>query len=83
MALTKMYTKCEKCKHKDNCDEKRMMACGYIDGNMLTQDVSMDITMPNAMPVIDTPADKRKRQFEQDLFNKITNNAFCVFKGGA
>ncbi|EHK2406195.1 hypothetical protein KCL49_001143 [Clostridium perfringens] len=27
MALSKMYEKCKNCKHKDNCDNKRMIAC--------------------------------------------------------
>jgi hypothetical protein len=31
MGLSKLSEKCQKCKRKDNCDNKRMEVCGYIE----------------------------------------------------
>lgn len=31
MALSKMDKKCKNCKHKDNCDNKRMVACSLAE----------------------------------------------------
>ncbi len=30
MSLSKLHKKCQNCKHKNNCDNKRMVACGYL-----------------------------------------------------
>jgi quinolinate synthase len=30
MGFSKLHESCEKCKHKDNCDNKRMVACGVM-----------------------------------------------------
>lgn len=29
-AISKLHERCKKCKHKNNCDSKRMVACGYL-----------------------------------------------------
>ena len=31
MAISKLHSKCEKCSYKDNCDNKRMVACGVLE----------------------------------------------------
>lgn len=30
MGFSKLHESCKKCKHKDNCDNKRMVACGAM-----------------------------------------------------
>lgn len=31
MSLSKLYSKCEKCKHKESCNHKKMMACATFN----------------------------------------------------
>ncbi|MCK9471776.1 MAG: hypothetical protein M0Q88_08500 [Bacilli bacterium] len=39
MTISKLHSKCEKCSYKDNCDNKRMVACGILE---LPQSSSME-----------------------------------------
>ncbi|GAA0856828.1 hypothetical protein GCM10008916_08010 [Clostridium nitritogenes] len=31
MSLSKLYSKCEKCKHKESCNHKKMMTCATFN----------------------------------------------------
>ena len=45
-SISKIYKKCNKCKHKDNCDNKRMVACNLAEiskSNMKNNTFSNDI----------------------------------------
>lgn len=44
--ISKIYKKCNECKHKDNCDNKRMVACNLAEiskSNMKNNTFSNDI----------------------------------------
>ena len=47
MILSKLHNKCEKCKHRDSCDDKRMMACAIGERSQPTMS---SIGLANAMP---------------------------------
>lgn len=40
MSLSKLYSKCEKCKHKESCNHKKMMACATF--NTIERVISKD-----------------------------------------
>lgn len=46
-ALSKLHDKCKKCKYKDECGEKRMVACGIAE---LPQTNTENIAMPSVEP---------------------------------
>ena len=52
MGLSKLHSKCEKCKHKDDCNEKRMAACAYINEPPLMAEMSAPLTQDIAAPVL-------------------------------
>lgn len=84
---SKLYNKCKKCSYKDNCDNKRMAACGYLS---LSQDMSVSpsqsLTMPMAReytPItinmgeygtIDTSLEEIKEKLEREINCKIRNS---------
>ncbi|HDK7179211.1 TPA: hypothetical protein PTW06_000981 [Clostridium botulinum] len=46
--LSKSHEKCEKCKDKDNCDNKRMVACRFDE---IPRPKIEKMTIPNAQPL--------------------------------
>ncbi|MDS1004176.1 hypothetical protein P9J83_11810 [Clostridium sporogenes] len=46
--LSKLHEKCEKCKDKDNCDNKRMVACRFDE---IPKPDMEKMTIPNAQPL--------------------------------
>lgn len=74
-AVSKLYEKCEKCKYKDSCNDKRMVACGLLE---LSKPNMESETMPNAesfsshIEILDCPSDKfisvyQRRVYEGDI----------------
>ncbi|HII4461577.1 TPA: hypothetical protein ACY4SU_001840 [Clostridium perfringens] len=54
MALSKMDKKCKNCKHKDNCDNKRMVACSVAEipqANMISATFT-DNMVPCGQPLM-------------------------------
>lgn len=52
MAISKLHEKCQKCEYKDECDEKRMVACAIItELPPLNENASMPIVAGISMPV--------------------------------
>lgn len=50
MALSKEHPKCKECEHRDDCDEKRMVACAVY--NEMAAPVTSELTMPLAQDVM-------------------------------
>lgn len=48
----KLYEQCKKCKYKDDCDEKRMVACAYMRNEPMLADASAEIAAPVMQPII-------------------------------
>lgn len=46
-SISKIYKKCNKCKHKDNCDNKRMVACNIAE---FSQTNTKNNTFSNDIP---------------------------------
>lgn len=84
MALSKLHSKCNECKYKDTCDEKRMVACGVME---LSPKARADMKVPTLEPMtkdytpitiyrgenctIDTSLEEIKRQIEEDFYKNI------------
>lgn len=47
--LSKLHDKCEKCKYKDSCNNKKMVACGLAE---MPKPNTGNITIPNTEPLI-------------------------------
>lgn len=43
--LSKLHPKCKKCKHKNACDNKRMVACGILP-------IKTEVTQPITQPIL-------------------------------
>lgn len=56
---SKLHKRCEKCKYKDDCDEKRMVACGYIHKPPLMAEMSVPSVMDLAQPIMAKPPELR------------------------
>lgn len=46
MGLSKQYEKCKVCKYKNGCDNKRMVACAYIQEPNSLSPVANDVSQP-------------------------------------
>ena len=46
---TRLHSKCEKCPRKDNCNEKRMVMCAYVEPSAASM---MPSLTPNMIPRI-------------------------------
>lgn len=50
--ISKLHDKCQKCKYKDDCDEKRMVACAIAKlPPSPIQDMGMSASTPLSMPI--------------------------------
>lgn len=49
--ISKLYDKCKKCPHVNNCDNKRMVACALTEYKPNRIDAIAPITMPYAQPI--------------------------------
>lgn len=84
MTLSKLHSRCDKCKEKDTCDEKRMVACGIAE---LPPKARADMKSPISetmareyTPItiykgenctINTSLEEIKRQIEEDFYKNI------------
>ncbi|MBU3171363.1 hypothetical protein [Clostridium estertheticum] len=51
VTLSKLHDKCEKCEQRDNCDDKRMVACAIAERSQpITCGIGLSNTMPLAQP---------------------------------
>lgn len=46
MALKQLSEQCKNCKYKNNCDEKRMVACGVLEHKPIMQPLTEPLTQP-------------------------------------
>lgn len=56
--LTKLYEKCNKCKYKDSCDNKRMIACEIAElpkSNMMSSCVSNTELLTQPLLILNNP----------------------------
>lgn len=54
IALSKTHKKCKKCKYKNICDNKRMVACNIAEipqTNMMS-DITINNCIPNGQPLM-------------------------------
>ncbi|MBO3424671.1 hypothetical protein JJB59_16285 [Clostridium perfringens] len=54
IALSKMHKRCKKCKYKNICDNKRMVACNIVEipqTNMM-RDITINNGIPNGQPLM-------------------------------
>ena len=79
--LSRLLEKCKTCPHAENCDKKRMEACGYISIN---PNITAPMTMPIAAPVLrDTSASAMAREEIAEQINKeIYKHLNCKFASG-
>lgn len=87
MNISKLHEKCQKCEYKDECDEKRMVACAIAELPPLKESASMPIAEVIGMPVarvvtpiiinmgeygvINTSLEELTKQLEEDFYRRI------------
>ena len=49
-SMSKLHEKCGKCPHKDSCDNKRMVACAYIEP--IAAEIKNPIIQPVTQPIL-------------------------------
>lgn len=54
LALSKMYKTCKKCKYKNICNNKRMVACNIaeIPQTNMMRDITINNGIPNGQPLM-------------------------------
>lgn len=53
-AITKLHKKCKKCKHKENCNDKRMVACAIAElPPTLVESAGMGMAEHASMPMVE------------------------------
>ena len=62
---SKLYSKCESCDNKNNCDSKRLEACAYIPRIPLLDDGGI-VASSDAMAPMIVPHDYRKIKISPD-----------------
>lgn len=89
-SISKTCDKCMKCLHVDNCDEKRMVACGLMEmgfkPNIAESNVSMNTitnTITNTIQTMNsiindkTISTQIEEQFKKDFYRRY--NFLCDF----
>lgn len=76
--LSKMHDKCEKCKEKDTCNNKRMVACAYIEApqNAITINVSLGESAAQTLLRDTSIQAKIEEQLKKNFYKR------CNFVGG-
>lgn len=81
-AISKLSDICEKCKRVSDCNEKRMIACSYINSTSVNMETKMDqiniqpimretITIntgENALGKVDTFRDELIKKIKEDIY---------------
>ena len=74
MTISKLYTKCEKCKLKDSCTEKRMMACATYNNTGQVQASNNNMsTKSNAYTLVGEIKVNLTQEFNKSLEHYFTN----------
>lgn len=98
IALKKDHPKCKACKHYDDCDEKRMVACAMMEPPMLER-AAQNVTLPVSQDIAvkhdyrDVWVDKDttvtidlediKKQIEREIYKSLYKPLECNFMSGA
>ncbi|MBU3176083.1 hypothetical protein KPL47_06840 [Clostridium estertheticum] len=78
--VSKLSTKCKKCPHVKNCDNKRMVACALRENPSMINNIAAPLTMSITIPILrDTSIQAQiAEQLKKDLYKKIFN-VNCAF----
>lgn len=82
--LSKLAPKCKKCPHVDNCDDKRMVACAIMKGEIDVESNAKPMMAPILAPIInpvirvDSIAEQVAEQIRKDFYKSMR----CGFTGG-
>lgn len=90
--LSKLHDKCEKCKHKGNCNNKRMVACALAETPKYKNDTAAPIAETFAQPIarkhtpitinmgeygkIETSLEGLQEQFKRGLEKELYKGVF-------
>lgn len=78
MALSKLHEKCNKCKHKDDCDNKRMVACGVMTLSPTSQIVNSHISTSINLGDIQIGT-SLEEDINKQLKKELEKRVFCGF----
>lgn len=87
-SLSKLSDKCKKCHHVNDCDNKRMVACGMIELKPNVAESAASITMSVSQPMlrkqtpiiismgeygtINTSLEEMSEQLKKDLYRSLS-----------
>lgn len=84
-AFSKDSERCIKCKHYDDCEEKRMELCAYIVPEEILQPIGEQYVMPNEVSLADcvnmlvdeaTVYQQTQNELEKELYKEL----YCTFR---
>lgn len=75
--LSKLHNKCKKCKYKDDCNNKRMVACGVMTLSPASQTVNPD--MPTSINLGNTQTGTSLEEDINKQLEKGLSKGFCAF----
>lgn len=70
-SLSKLHSKCNECKYKDECNEKRMVACGVMELSPKAKEYTPITIYRGENCTINTSLEEIKRQIEGDFYKNI------------
>jgi hypothetical protein len=72
---SKLSEKCKKCRHVDNCDDKRMEACAVMEvmskPTNIASNISTPLTMQIAAPVLRDASAQAAEQIKKELYKDL------------
>ncbi|MEY8416669.1 hypothetical protein AAK964_10240 [Tissierella praeacuta] len=71
MAFSKLHESCKKCKHKDDCDNKRMVACG-----VMTLDPTSQMVNPHMPTSINLGDIQIGTSLEEDINKQLEKKSY-------
>lgn len=74
MGLSKLSKQCEKCKYKDDCDEKRMAACAVANYEPMLADAASELTQTIMQPISAKPPELRNVWIDENTKIQIDLN---------
>ena len=82
-SLTAESPRCQKCSYRDDCNDKRLVACAYINPAMATTGLISNVTMTAKNPVTNQITINIKRsitdEIARDFQREIAKTLFCGF----
>jgi hypothetical protein len=71
MVLSKLHERCEKCNYKDECNNKRMVACGLLELPKIEPQITVNCN-------INISTEKTLEQLLSDIYKSLSKSMCTI-----